>query len=79
MEGGTVPIQELARDAVVTADRDTSTGELAGQMGEESVGSVATTNDETPVGIVTDRGLTELLAEEQAPLASVIQAQRPTY
>lgn len=140
-----MPIQELARDAVVTADRDASIDELAVLMRDESVGSVVITDGDEPVGIVTDRDLTtrilaedpdatdwtagdvmstdlctvgpdagfyeaagvmsengirrlpvreeggelvgiitaddltEVLAEEQAQLASVIQAQRPTY
>lgn len=42
--------------------------DLAATMAEENVGSVVITNDETPVGIVTDRDLTvRVLGEEIDP------------
>ncbi|MFB6102768.1 MAG: CBS domain-containing protein [Haloplanus sp.] len=53
-----MPIEDLARDDVVTADADTSVGDLASTMDERNVGSVVITRDEEPVGIVTDRDLT---------------------
>lgn len=141
----TMPIQDLAREDVVSARPETSISELARQMRDENVGSVVITSDDSPTGIVTDRDLTtrvlaegtassdltaadvmtrdlctvgpdtgfyeaaevmsengvrrlpvctdadelvgiitaddltELLADEQQHLASVIQAQRPSY
>jgi signal-transduction protein with cAMP-binding, CBS, and nucleotidyltransferase domain len=63
-----MPIEDLARSNVVTADPDTAVAELAATMGEENVGSIVITNEDTPVGIVTDRDLTvRILGEETDP------------
>jgi CBS domain-containing protein len=63
-----MPIEDLARSDAVTAAPDTPVAELAATMAEENVGSVVITNDETPVGIVTDRDLTiRVLAETADP------------
>jgi signal-transduction protein with cAMP-binding, CBS, and nucleotidyltransferase domain len=63
-----MPIEDLARSNVVTADPDTAVTELAATMGEENVGSIVITNEDTPVGIVTDRDLTvRILGEEADP------------
>ena len=48
---------DLARHEVVTANRDTSVSELSSIMKKEQVGSVVITNDQEPVGIVTDRDI----------------------
>ncbi|RCU47327.1 CBS domain-containing protein [Haloplanus salinus] len=53
-----MPIEDLARSDAVTAPPETPVADLAATMDEENVGSVVITNDETPVGIVTDRDLT---------------------
>lgn len=60
-----MPIEDLARSDAVTADPGTPVTELAATMDEENVGSVVITNDETPVGIVTDRDLTIRVLGEQ--------------
>ncbi len=61
-----MPIQDLARDEVVSANPDASIAELAQLMRDETVGSVVITNDGSPVGIVTDRDLTtRVLADER--------------
>ncbi len=52
-----MPIQDLAREEVVSAHKETPVSELAQQMRDENVGSVIITNDETAVGIATDRDL----------------------
>jgi signal-transduction protein with cAMP-binding, CBS, and nucleotidyltransferase domain len=52
-----MPIEDLARSDVVTADPDTPVTDLAATMDEENVGSVVITSGDTPVGIVTDRDL----------------------
>ncbi|MFA9517914.1 CBS domain-containing protein [Halopenitus sp. H-Gu1] len=63
-----MPIQDLARDDVISASTDASVSELAQLMRDENVGSVVITNDGTPVGIATDRDLTmRVLAEEADP------------
>lgn len=50
-------IREMARTDVVTVDPETTTREISRLLEEENVGSVIVTEDETPVGIVTDRDL----------------------
>ncbi len=61
-----MPIQELARNDVVTAKEEASINRLARLMREEDVGSVVITNGGSPTGIVTDRDLTtRVLAEER--------------
>jgi CBS domain-containing protein len=52
-----MPIEDLARSDVVTAEPETPVTDLAATMEDENVGSVVVTSDETPVGIVTDRDL----------------------
>ncbi|QSG08594.1 CBS domain-containing protein [Halapricum desulfuricans] len=63
-----MPIEDLARSDVVTAGPETPVTDLAATMGEEHVGSIVITNDETPVGIVTDRDLAvRVLGEADDP------------
>jgi len=63
-----MPIEDLARDDVVSASPGTSVPELAQQMRDENVGSVVITDANAPTGIVTDRDLTtRVLAAEMAP------------
>lgn len=65
-----MPIKNLARSSAVTAAPDTSVAELAATMDDENVGSVIITNDQKPVGIVTDRDLTvRVLGAERDPAA----------
>lgn len=60
-----MPIEDLARSDVVTAGTETTVTELATIMNEENVGSIVITEEEAPVGIVTDRDLTvRVLAED---------------
>jgi len=64
----TMPIEDLAREDVISAGPETSVPELAQHMRDENVGSVVITNDNIPAGIVTDRDLTtRVLAEGTAP------------
>lgn len=53
-----MPIDDLARSDVVTADRETAIADLAATMDDADVGCVVITDGETPVGIVTDRDVT---------------------
>jgi len=63
-----MPIENLAREDVVSAEPDTSVAELAQSMRDENVGSVVVTDAGSPTGIVTDRDLTtRVLAEEAEP------------
>lgn len=58
MEDHSMPIDDLARSDVVTADPGTAVTELARTMADEDVGSVVITDGDEPTGIVTDRDLT---------------------
>lgn len=63
-----MPVEDLARSDVVTADPETPVGDLAATMDRENVGSVVVTNGDTPVGIVTDRDLAvRVLAQDVDP------------
>lgn len=63
-----MPISDLARSDVVTARPETPVADLASTMATESVGSIVITDDESPVGIVTDRDLAvRVLAEDHDP------------
>lgn len=63
-----MPIQDLAREDVVSGGPETSVAKLARAMRDENVGSIVITRDDGPVGIVTDRDLTvKVLAEETNP------------
>lgn len=53
-----MPLEDLARTDVVTASPETPVTDLARRMDEEDVGSVVITNEDEPLGIVTDRDLT---------------------
>lgn len=53
-----MPITDLSRSEVVTAAPKTPVTALATTMDEESVGSVVITEEDEPVGIVTDRDIT---------------------
>jgi len=60
-----MPVDDLARSDVVTATEETAVSEIAQQMVDETVGSVVIVDDNTPVGIVTDRDLAlRCVAEE---------------
>jgi len=63
-----MPVQNLARSDIVTAAPDESIQELAATMQDEGVGCVVITDDDAPVGIVTDRDLVmEILASGTDP------------
>lgn len=63
-----MPIRDLARSDVVTARPETPVAEIASTMATENVGSIVITDDESPVGIVTDRDLAvRVLAENHDP------------
>ncbi|MDZ7700822.1 MAG: CBS domain-containing protein [Halobacteriales archaeon] len=69
-----MPIQDLAREEIVTANEDASIAELAQLMRDETVGSVVITNVDSPVGIVTDRDLTiRVLADEREAIGLTAQ------
>jgi CBS domain-containing protein len=61
-------LQELSREDVVSAEADAPVSQVAETMRDENVGSVVVTNENHPIGIVTDRDLTtRVLAEEADP------------
>lgn len=64
----TMSVATLARAEVVTASPDASATELARRMRDETVGCVVITEDDRPVGLVTDRDLAvRLVADDHDP------------
>lgn len=59
-----MPIRDLARSEVVTAEPDADAASLAETLRDNNVGSVVIESDGKPEGIVTDRDLTvEVIAK----------------
>ncbi|AGN01473.1 signal transduction protein with CBS domains [Salinarchaeum sp. Harcht-Bsk1] len=61
-----MPIQDLAREDVVTTGPETPVPDVARMMDEETVGSVVVTEGDQPVGIITDRDLALRVVAESA-------------
>jgi len=62
-----MPVTDLARSDVVTADPETPVPDLAARMADENVGSIVITEGDEPVGIVTDRDLAVRALTDAAP------------
>jgi signal-transduction protein with cAMP-binding, CBS, and nucleotidyltransferase domain len=61
-------VLECCRRDVVTASPDAKVSEVAELMGDSNVGCVVITNDQCPVGIVTDRDIvTRVVARGRDP------------
>ena len=50
-----MPVGDLGPDDVVTASPDSELGEITDTLDSENVGAVVITEDNAPVGIITDR------------------------
>lgn len=66
-----MPVNDLARSDVVTATEQTPVVELATTMADETVGSIVIVDDNTPVGIVTDRDLALRVVAEEADVSAL--------
>jgi CBS domain-containing protein len=62
-----MPVTDLARSDVVTADLETPVPDLAERMADENVGSIVITEGDEPLGIVTDRDLAVRALTDAAP------------
>jgi CBS domain-containing protein len=60
-----VGVERVAREEVVTADRDTPVATVVAMMDEQDVGTIVITEDDRPEGIITDRKIA--LALEETP------------
>lgn len=67
-----VTIDEIVATDVVKAERDTPIATIVAKMAEEDVGSVVVVEDDSPIGIVTDRSVA--LALENTPDVAEKQA-----
>ncbi|MFC5970933.1 CBS domain-containing protein [Halomarina salina] len=67
---GSTTVADLLRTDVVTVPPDASAVDLARTMRDEAVGCVVVTEDDRPVGLITDRGLTVRLVADDHPAAS---------
>ncbi|WP_049986147.1 CBS domain-containing protein [Halobellus rufus] len=61
-----MPVTDVSRTGVMTANREQSAGNLTSVMKEEDVGSVIIEEDDRPVGVVTDRDLVLEVLEPRA-------------
>lgn len=52
-----VGVDEIVQTDVVTVERDTPITAVVAKMAEEEVGSIIVVEDDTPVGIITDRAI----------------------
>jgi CBS domain-containing protein len=59
-----MPIEDIARDEVVTVPASATVGDAGEQMRREDVGSAVVVDDDRPVGIVTDRDIALHLLED---------------
>ncbi len=50
-----MPVGDLGPDEVVTASRDSELAEITELLATENVGAIVITDDDSPVGIITDR------------------------
>ena len=72
-----MPVEDLARSDVVTATEETAVSEIAQQMADETVGSVVIVDDQTPVGIVTDRDLALRCVAEESEIGTLRARHHP--
>lgn len=59
----TMSVHQIVQSNVVTADRNTPIENVAATMATENVGSVVIVDEDTPVGLVTDRMVALALAD----------------
>lgn len=52
-----MPVGDLGPDNVVTTERDSTLGNVVEKLESENVGAVVVAEDDSPVGIVTDRDI----------------------
>lgn len=57
-------VDDVVQTDVYTAERDTDVATIVEDMRDLQVGSVVVVEDETPIGIITDRMITLSLADE---------------
>lgn len=69
-----MPVGHLGPDEVVTADRDSTLGDVAETLESEMVGAVVVTEDESPVGIITDRDIALAINEGEDVASRSVEA-----
>lgn len=69
-----MPVGELGPDDVVTGDRDATLTDIAETLESENVGAVVVTEDDEPVGLVTDRDVALAVAhgDDDGKLESIV-------
>ena len=65
----TMPVGRLGPDEVVTAQPDDSVGQISERLESENVGTIVVTEDDKPVGMVTDRDVA-LSVDDDGDVAS---------
>jgi acyl dehydratase/CBS domain-containing protein len=73
-----IPVAEVATPAVETVGPETTVRAAARRLHEAAIGSLVVVADGDPVGIVTERDLTEVLATETDPDETVVESVMST-
>ena len=66
-------VGDLGPEEVVTVDRDATVADVVAELGSENVGSVVVTDNERPVGIVTDRDVALSVGESDDPASASVE------
>lgn len=67
-------VDDVVRTEVYTAERDTDVSTIVEDMRELDVGSAVVVEDETPIGIVTDRTIALALADDPDVVERTVEA-----
>lgn len=77
---GSMTAEDVMSENLTTVNADDGFYTAAERMSEEGIRRLPVVDSDGSLnGIITADDFTELLADEQAQLASIIQAQRPAY
>ena len=68
-----MPVSSVASTDAVTTNRDVSIGKIADELKTENVGAAVVTEDEAPVGVVTDRDIVLALTETDGVLSQTAE------
>jgi CBS domain-containing protein len=66
-------VGDLGPEEVVTVDRDATVDDVVEKLGSENVGSVVVTEDDEPVGIVTDRDVALSVSASDDPASASVE------
>ena len=68
-----MPVGELGPNDVLTTSPDTDLGTVSQQLAENNVGAAVVTEDDAPVGIVTDRDIALEVGQSDDPAGTPVE------